>query len=232
MRKLFAIISWFMLSGSLLYGQIGARSDSIPQQSNTQQAAQVTPTGYAASQSIGQLEQLAQNTASDLRHVRVEKWKTDERYKSQARANAESLQRNLTEAVPALIQQVRTNPSSLAANVKLYRNLNAVFDVLSSFSESAGAFGSKDDYNALASDAENLDKIRRSLADQLEQMASLQDAEVARLTAQMRSQQAAAAAAGPPKRVVVDDNAPAKKSTSTKKKPAAKATSPQATSPQ
>jgi hypothetical protein len=102
-----------------------------------------------------------------------------------------------------------------------------VYEVLSSFSESAGAFGSKDDYSALATDSANLDRVRRSLADQLEQMAALQDAQVTRLTAQVRAQQTTAAAAATPRRVVVDDNAPAKKATSTKKKPAAKATTPQ-----
>ena len=56
------------------------------------------------------------------------------------------------------------------------------------FTESAGAFGSKEDYNALARDTADLDNIRRNLADQLEQMASLQDAQVARLTAQLKSQ--------------------------------------------
>ena len=184
---------------------------------------------YNASQSVGQLEQVSRATVSDLGRVRVEKWKTDDRYKEQARTNAESLQRNLTGAVPTLIQQVRTNPSSLAANVKLYRNLNAVYDVLSSFSESVGAFGTKEDYSALARDTSDLDNIRRSLADQLEQMASVQDSQLARLTAQVRAQQAAAAAAPVPKRVVVDDNSASttKKTTTAKKKAAAKPANPE-----
>jgi len=161
--------------------------------------------------------QVSQDTVMNLGRVRVDKWKTDDRFKNQAKANSESLQRNLTAAMPTLIQAVRTNPNSIAAAVKLYRNLNAVYDVLESFSESTGAFGSKDDYNALARDTANLDNIRRSLADQLEQMATAHDAQIARLNAQIQAQQQQAAAA-PPKRVIVDDNAPAKKSTTTKKK--------------
>ncbi len=99
--------------------------------------------------------------------------------------------------------------------------------MLSSFTESAGAFGSKDDYNALARDTTDLDNIRRSLADQLEQMASLQDAQVARLTAQLKSQPATTATSTTPKKVVVDDGAPAKTTTSTKKKTVPKPPSPQ-----
>ncbi len=187
---------------------------------------------YGASQSLEQLSQIAQATVNDLKTVRIDKWKTDERFKQQSRANSESLQRNLSAALPTLIQQIRANPSSLAANVKLYRNLNAVYDVMASFSESVGAFGSKDDYNALAKDTADLDGVRRTLADQLEQMAAAQDAQVTRLAAQLQAQQQqAAAAATPPKRVIVDDNAPApKKPVATKKKPAAK-TPPAATTP-
>lgn len=227
MRKFMMISSLSALSSLLMFSQISAPGESVPQQSKAQ-ASQMTPMGYGASQSIGQLEQLAKTTVTDLRRVRVDKWKTDDRYKNQARSNAESLERNLSEAVPTLVQQVRANPASLAANVKLYRNLNAVYDVLSSFSESAGAFGSKDDYSSLAQDTANLDNVRRSLADQLEQLASSQDAQVAQLTAQVRAQQATAAAATTtPKRVVVEDTAPAKKTASAKKKPTPKPTSPQ-----
>ena len=182
----------------------------------------MAPTSFGTSQSLDQLLQVSQNTVMNLGRVRVDKWKTDDRFKDQAKANAESLQRNLTAALPTLIQGVRANPNSMAASVKLYRNLNAVYDVLESFSESTGAFGSKDDYNALARDTANLDNIRRNIADQVEQMATAQDAQLARLNQQIQAQQQQAAAA-PPKRVVVDDNAPAKKSsTSAKKKTASK----------
>jgi hypothetical protein len=180
-------------------------------------------TAYGASQSLDQLMQVSQDTVVNLGRVRVDKWKIDDRVKAQSKANAESLQRNLTAALPTLIQAVRANPNSLAASVKLYRNLNAVYDVLESFSESTGAFGSKEDYDALARDTSNLDNLRRNIADQVEQMATAQDAQLARLNQQIQAQQQQAAAA-PPKKVVVDDNAPAKKSsTSTKKKTAPKA---------
>src|SRR5262249_14931097 len=143
----------------------------------------------------------------------VAKWKTDQRYKDQARSNIDSLQRNLTSAVPALVQQLKANPASLAASVKLYRNLNAVYDVMASVAESTGAFGAKDEYGALANDTANLENIRRMIADQVEQMAANQDAQVTKQAAQIQqlSQQAAATPPPPPKKVIVDDTTPAKK---------------------
>jgi hypothetical protein len=183
------------------------------------QPRQAPPMPFALSQSLAQLDQTAQSTIVDLSRVRVDKWKTDDRHKQQARTDLESLQRNLNAALPGLIQQVRANPASLAAAVKLYRNVNALHDVMTTVTESAGAFGPKDDFSALATDMSNLDAVRRSLADQLEQMAANQDAQVARLVSQAQAQQAPSASTTP-KRVVVDDNPPPKPAT--KKKPVPK----------
>jgi hypothetical protein len=187
------------------------------QTSSTPPVSPVAPHASAASsvlsQQLGQLDQAARQTVLDLGRVRVDKWKTDGNTKDQARANIDSLQKNLTNAVPTLTQQVQANPASVAAALKLYRNLNVVYDVLASVTESAGAFGSKDDYQALASDISNLDQIRRGIADQLEVMAANQDSAYAQLLNQVRlqQQQAAAAATAPPKKVIVDDNEPEKK---------------------
>jgi hypothetical protein len=219
-----ASFSLVFLLASAMMAQVAA--PSAPDSSTTS-----APNG--ASQSLAQLEQVSQSTVFNLGRLKVDKWKIDSHDKDQTRSNIESLQRNLTAALPALVQQVRANPASLAASIKLYRNLNAVYDVLASVTESAGAFGSKDDYNALANDAANFDSVRRKLADDLEQMAASSDSQVARLTSQLRAQQQAAqAAAAPPKHVVVDDTQPAKKKAAGKKKAAAPAKAATAASPQ
>jgi hypothetical protein len=164
------------------------------------------------------LNQVIENTRVDLARLRVDKWKADAASRRQAEANAESVQRNLASALPGIVQQVRANPGSVGAAFKLYRNLNALYDVMSSLTELVGAFGSKEEYQALSDDTTNLDTLRRSLADRVETMATSRDNEVAQLQARAR-QASAAAAAAPPKKIVVDDNEPVKKST---KKPAAK----------
>ncbi|MBZ5629034.1 MAG: hypothetical protein LAO06_09220 [Acidobacteriia bacterium] len=173
--------------------------------------------GVDVTASLAQLNQVIENARVDLARLRMDKWKGDSRSKKQAEANAESVQRNITAALPSMVQQVRANPGSVGATFKLYRNLNALYDVMFNLTESAGAFGSKDEYEALATDTSNLDRIRRSLADQVESMAGARDTEVAQL--RMRARQTATATAAPPKKIVVDDTAPAKKST---RKPATK----------
>jgi hypothetical protein len=183
-------------------------------------AANPAAVPYQLGQALTDLEQVTQSVVHNLDNVRVDKWKTEGRYKDQAKDNVQSLQRNLNAALPTLVQQVRTNPSSVAGVVKLYRNLNAVYDVLATFAENTGAFGSKDDYRMLSTDVSNFESVRRSIAEQLEQMAAFQDDQLARLKAQARTQTVAApSSAVYPKRVIVDDTTPAKKPAA-KKKPA------------
>ncbi len=169
---------------------------------------------------LDRLQQAASQTNVDISHMRIEKWKADPGSKQQAQSNADSLQRNLTMALPALIDSFRAAPQDLNAGFKLYRNLTALYDVFASFTESTGAFGPKSDYDALARQLNVIDSVRHDLGDNLENLTSAKEAELKQLQTRVQAlQQAAAAAAVPPKKVIVDDTQPAKKTTH-KKKPA------------
>ena len=168
---------------------------------------------------LDRLQAAAAQANLDLGHMRIEKWKADTGSKQQAQANADSLQRNLTSALPALIDAVRNAPQDVNAEFKLYRNLNALYDVFASLTESAGAFGPRSDYDALAQQLGVIDTVRRNIADALERLTSSTQTELSQLRAQVRTlqQQAAATPPPPPKKVVVDDTAPVKKTTHKKK---------------
>jgi len=163
-----------------------------------------------------QLQQAAEDANVALGKLRVDKWKADGGQKQQAQANIEALQRNLSAALPELLQKERSNPQDLSVNFKLYRNLSAVYDVLASVTESAGAFGPKDQYQALAQPVSVMDSVRRSLADRLELLAASKEAELTRLRGQAKT--TATAAPTGVKKIVVDDNEPATKSKKTKPK--------------
>lgn len=194
------------------------------QNDNPPTAAQQQPVAYAAvgevNTLLAQLESTTQSANAALSRMRINKWKTDSGTKQQAQANAQSIQRNLQSALPALISAVRTNPDDLAASFKLFRNLDALYDVMGNVTESAGAFGPRDDYQALDSSFNSLDRVRRSFADRVESLAVSHQAELGRLRSQLRSLQASAPPP-PPKKVIVDDNEPPKKAVH-KRKPAAK----------
>jgi hypothetical protein len=188
--------------------------------------------GVAMAQSpilLSQLEQAAQNANQDVARVRIDKWKTDGGIKRQAESRAQSIQRNINNALPVLLNEARQTPDSIAVNFKLYRNVKALYDEFATLSEYAGAFGAKDDFRLLGTDAQNLDTLSRTLADRVETLATQMDTQVTQLRAQA-AQAKSQAAATPPKKIVVDDNAPVKKTT--KKKSAAKPSTTTTKSPE
>lgn len=166
---------------------------------------------------LDRLQAAAALANNDIAQMHIDKWKADSGSKQQAQTNADSLRRNLSTALPGLIDSFRASPQDLTAGFKLYRNLNALFDVLASFTESVGAFGPKNEYEALAQQVMVIDSVRRALGENLEHLTASMQSELIRLRAEVQSQHQAAAAA-PPKKVVVDDNEPPKK-TVHKKKP-------------
>ena len=174
------------------------------------------------SNTLAQLEQAAQDTHAALGKMRVDKWKTDSSVKKQYQGNVESLQRNLSAALPELTGRVRQAPQDSNANFKLYRNVNTLYDVLANVVETAGAFGPKDQYEALAQQVGMLEQVRRTLGDRLDQLTLSKESELGRLHSQMAAISQAQAAA-PPKKIVIDDNEPAKpKKPKAKKPPVAK----------
>ncbi|MGC2256852.1 MAG: hypothetical protein WA594_01015, partial [Candidatus Sulfotelmatobacter sp.] len=199
-------------------------------------AAQGGAVSYASvtqlNELLTQLDATSKTTQADLARLRIERWKTDSSTKKQTLNDVESVQRNLQSALPEMIGQLRNSPEDLPATFKLYRNLDALYDVLSGIVESAGAFGPKDDFQSLSNDLSGLEGTRKQLADRTNNLANSKEQEIARLRVELKTAQAAIPVA-PPKKIIVDDNEPVKKKPVAKKKPAAKkpATTPAQTSP-
>jgi hypothetical protein len=185
---------------------------------------------------LSRIQQETLGLSADLGKLRIDKWKADSSTKSQATDNAESIQRNITNALPGLISAVRSAPQSLGANFKLYRNVSALYDVLANLAESAGAFGKREEYEVIAPHVAAIDDDRRAYGDLLAQMTASADSRIAAFQLA-----AAQAAAQPPKKIIVDDTEPAptpkkksrKKSTTSasKTKPAASNAAPPSASP-
>lgn len=170
---------------------------------------------------LNQLQATSNAAQLDLAKMRVERWKTDASTKKQSAADVESIQRNLHDALPEMIGQLQNSPEDLPATFKLYRNLDALYDVISGVAESAGAFGPKDDFQSLSNDLSGFESARKQLAERLETLAGAKEQEITRLRAELKTAQAAAPAPPPPKKIVVDDTQPEKKPVA-KKKPVPK----------
>lgn len=170
---------------------------------------------------LDKLEGVASQISVEVGRLRIDKWKASSGAKSTAQADADSVQRNLTSALPGLIGAVRSAPEDVNAEFKLYRNVIALYDVVSALTETARTFGPKGDYVALAQQTQVLNSVRRGLGDSLEQLTATTQQELNQMRIQIKSQQeqlaAAAAAAATPKEVVVAQPEPPKKAPPKKK---------------
>ncbi len=191
------------------------------------------PVAYASVSELNgiltNLQQTAKSMQSDLVSMRIEKWKTNNSTKQQTLGNVDSIQRNLQSALPEIIAALNNAPEDLAASFKLYRNLDALYDVFGSVVESAGAFGSKDEFQSLSNDMNGLESARRAFGERMQKLAANKEEELTHLRAQVKT--LSAAPPPPPQKIVVDDTEPAKKPPAKKKvtKPKPPATAPATT---
>jgi hypothetical protein len=207
-----------LLLVSAAWAQTSSKVSATPVSSGTGAATSAAPQTDAQvlTDLLLQVQSMAQQSDQDVSHLRVDKWKADAASKQQSQASADSIRRNLMNAIPDLVQRIQASPASLNANFRLYRNLNALYDTFSTLAESAGAFGSREQYDPLVTDVAQLDRLRHQVADRVDLLAGNNDAELARLRSQLSAN---ASGAKPPTKIVVDDTQP-----KTKKK--AKAASP------
>ena len=167
------------------------------------------------------LTQVQESTGSanvNISKLRIEKWKTDPSQRQQLQQMAESVQKNIANAVPGLIGDVQNSKGGVAASFKLYHNLNVLYEYLSGLADAAGSLGKKEEYEPLAADAASLDTARQSLSIYIEQAAVRMETANRPPPVPARSQMVPV----PGKVVVIDeDDAP----------PKAKATSKSGTTP-
>jgi hypothetical protein len=127
---------------------------------------------------IAQVQKAALATNGDLGKLRIEKWKTDSEQKDQLQKMSDSIQRNLTSAIPGLIGDVQNSRGGVAATFKLYHNITIVYEYLTSLTDAAGVLGKKEEYEPLAADAAALDSARENLSTYIQQQATSYESRV------------------------------------------------------
>jgi hypothetical protein len=223
-------VAHYFLLALMAATQLGGQP-AVGQTAPTQAESMATNAApdLATRESLVMVQAMAQKSDADVARLHISKWKTDAPNKQQSEANAASIRRNLSAAVPDLLAKVQREPNSLIANFRLYRNLNALYDSFSALAESAGAFGSEDQYAPLAADITQLDQVRHQFAQRVDLLAVANDAELARLRAAAAIAKPAPAQTANTK-IVVDDShkAPKKKPKPPAAKPATDKAAPTA----
>jgi hypothetical protein len=163
--------------------------------------------------------------------VNVSKWKAPGDVRQTTTSDLESMQRDVSDTLPGLINTALADPAKVSPAFSVYRNVDALYDVLLRVSETAQLAGASRDASMLEDQRTALEDSRRQLGAALLQSAQAQDAEVVHL----RSTAAPAPPAAPPGRTVIDDGPATKPKITTKKrvhKPAPQPGTPPPSSPQ
>src|SRR5262249_1168173 len=146
---------------------------------------------------------------------------------------ANSLQKNISSAMPGLINDVQSSKGGALSTFKLYDNINVLYEFLSGLTDAAGAMGKREEYEPLPADAAAIDTARQKPATYVEQAVGRLET-ASRTPAPSAATQPPKATPVPGKKVVIDDEdtpKPKKKSPakSTNKKTSAPSASPSPT---
>ena len=183
------------------------------------QRVQVAPPTANLNAILTQVQQATSSASANIGKLRIEKWKTDPGQKQQLQQVAESLQKNIANAVPGLVTDVQSSRGSVLTSFKLYHNLNVLYEFLSSLADAAGSLGKKDEYEPLAADATALDTVRQDLSIYIEQAAVKLEAANRAPVAPMQAHPPEASTTQKKVIVIDEDGPPPKKpAKSTKKK--------------
>jgi hypothetical protein len=227
MKMVFAAIMILLFCGPGAMAQPQTPASPNPQRQALPQAPELNAI-------VLQVQQATSSASINIGKLRIEKWKTDSGQKQQLQQIADSLQKNIANAMPGLINDVSGSKGSALTSFKLYHNLNVLYEFLSGLADAAGSLGKREEYEPLATDAAAIDTARQNLSTYIEQtVGKLESANRALAgTNPAPSRQPGTVVPGR-KVVVIDETDPAppkKRAKSTKKKastpPAAPASAP------
>jgi hypothetical protein len=183
------------------------------------QTASPAAAGTSLADPLAAVADVAPQVNTALESTTPQKWKVKPEQHDLDARNYLSIHSDLEKVLPGLLQAAVAQPHSVGAGVAVYRNVNALYDVLVRVQQTA-ALASKEDGATLQDALTRLEIVRGQLADKIIALANEQQNELATARQQL------AAAAEKPKHIVADDAAPLKKPAA--KKPAAKAAKPSA----
>lgn len=119
--------------------------------------------------------------------VNIDRWKASPAIRSEAQSNLESVQRDLASTLPGLIATADAAPDSAAKTLPVFRNIDALYDVMLRIDAAARLAAPKDQMSALDQSLSALSDARHSLGDAIQAGAEAQDAKVVHLQAQLKA---------------------------------------------
>jgi hypothetical protein len=160
------------------------------------------PAGYP----VANLRPALANVQTAIGNLSIPRWKASAEVRTATQQDVASMQRDLTVTLPGLLAQVEAQPAGHAAlspSFAVFRNVDALYDVLLRVTETAALTASSYDSNSLEQARAGLEDARSKLGAWLVDSIGAQDATVVRLQSAQTAKPDTAAAT--PTKIVVDD---------------------------
>ena len=168
------------------------------------------------------------NVQSTTAALNISKWKLPGDVRKATEQDVDSIQRDLGSTLPGLMAKADAAPASVPSSFAVYRNVDALYDVLLRISQKADMSASSKEAISIASSLRSLEVARSQLANSILSTAQHHEARIVALEAAERT--ANAAPVRKHENVIVDgpEKKPTKKTThhrtTTHKKPAPQTT--------
>jgi hypothetical protein len=156
--------------------------------------------------------------------LNISKWKAPGDLRAAAQDNVDSIQRDLGNTLPSLIAQADAAPESLPPTFAVYRNVDALYDVLLRVSEAANFSAPSSDAAAVASSLEKLESARTELGNAILQISQRTEGQIAAMESEIRV--AKTAPVVEKKEIIIDDGPIKSSAKRTKKKTTPKEPAP------
>jgi hypothetical protein len=159
--------------------------------------------------------------------LNIARWKAPNEVRAATQQNADSIQRDLSGTLPGLLATADAAPASVSAVFPVYRNIDALYDVLLRVWQTANLAAPQNEATNVTGALNKLESARTDLGNAILTASKDSEAEVVKLRADAQKAAAAAqaAAATPPKTTVVNDG-PAKTTSTAKRKKKPATTTP------
>ena len=129
-----------------------------------------------------------QSTTSALN---ISRWKAPGSVRQAVQEDVDSIQRDLGGTVPGLIAQADSAPAAVSPSFSLYRNIDALYDVLLRVSETANLAAPENEVNSVVSSLQRLQSARAQLGDAILRNSQRNEAQMVALAAAVRSAKSA-----------------------------------------
>lgn len=118
--------------------------------------------------------------------LNVRKWKAPGSVRSSAQEDVNSIQRDLGSTLPGLLSTADATPGSVPPSFAVYRNLDALYDVLLRVAQTADLAAPSDEARALADSLQQLESARSALGQSIQSTSQHHEAELVALQSQIR----------------------------------------------